>query len=151
MASNRPNWPATRVAAPEAPNLRQLSSLITSVVVICGLYLEREVLIPVTLAVLLSFLVAPLVDQLRRFRLGKLPSVLIAAVLSLAVIGGIGTLIGAQVVQLGADLLRYQAAIETKIQRVQGITVGRADDLLASASNLFKRATPASKPETTTG
>lgn len=151
MASNRPNWPGTRVAAPEAPNLRQLSSLITSVVVICGLYLGREVLMPVTLAVLLSFLVAPLVDQLRRLRLGKLPSVLIAAVLSLAVMGGIGTLIGAQVAQLGADLPRYQAAIETKIQRVQGMTVGRVDDLLASASNFFKRATPVPKPGTTTG
>ncbi|PLQ00328.1 AI-2E family transporter [Cupriavidus pauculus] len=151
MASNRPDWPAIRVAAQEASTLRQLSSLITSVVVICGLYLGREVLIPVTLAVLLSFLVAPLVDQLRRLRLGKLPSVLISAVLSLAVMGGIGTLIGAQVAQLGEGLPRYQAAIEAKIQRVQGATLERAEGLLGSASNLFRRATPAPKHAPTAG
>lgn len=148
MASNRPNWPAIKVAPPEAPNLRQLTSLVTAVVVICALDLGREVLIPVTLAVLLSFLVAPLVDQLRRLRLGELPSVVIAVVLALAVIGGVGTLIGAQVAQLGADLPRYQAAIERKIQSVQGATVGRADDLLGSASSLFKRSVPVRKQET---
>ncbi|WP_233849630.1 AI-2E family transporter [Paraburkholderia sp. HD33-4] len=148
MVSNRPNWPATKVAPSEAPNLRQLTSLITAVVVICALDLGREVLIPVTLAVLLSFLVAPLVDQLRRLRLGQLPSVVIAVVLALALMGGVGTLIGAQVAQLGADLPHYQASIEKKIQSVQGATVGRADDLLGSASNLFKRVAPARKPET---
>ncbi|KAA0997460.1 AI-2E family transporter [Paraburkholderia panacisoli] len=148
MASNRPNWPATKVTSPEAPNLRQLTSLITAVVVIGALDLGREVLVPVTLAVLLSFLLAPLVDQLRRLRLGQLPSVVIAVVLALAVMGGIGTLIGAQVAQLGADLPRYQTAVEKKVQSVQGATVGRAEDLLGSASNLFKRAAPARKPET---
>jgi predicted PurR-regulated permease PerM len=121
------------------------------VVVICALDLGREVLVPITLAVLLSFLVAPLVDLLRRLHLGQLPSVVIAVVLALAVMGGIGTLIGAQVAQLGADLPHYQAAIEKKIQRVQGATVGRADDLLRSASTLFKRATPPSKPESGVG
>jgi hypothetical protein len=56
------------VTPPEAPNLRQLTSLITAVIVICALDLGREVLVPITLAVM----------------------------------GSIGTLIRAQVGQLGA-------------------------------------------------
>jgi predicted PurR-regulated permease PerM len=139
MVKNRPEWPTTKVAPADAPTLRELTSLITAVVVICALDLGRDVLMPVTLAVLLSFLVAPLVDILARLRLGQVPSVVIAVLLALAVMGGIGTLIGAQVAQLAADLPHYQATIEKRIQFVQQATVGRLDDLLASASTLIKR------------
>ncbi|MCP3712515.1 AI-2E family transporter [Paraburkholderia sp. CNPSo 3274] len=137
------------MAPAEAPNLRQLTSLITAVVVICALDLGREVLMPVTLAVLLSFLVAPMVELLERLRLGQVPSVVIAVVLALAVMGGLGTLIGAQVAQLGAGLPQYQAALEQKAQRVQQATVGRVDGLLGSGSNLMKRLAP--PPDAATG
>jgi len=58
--------------------LRALTSLITGVVVICALYFGRAVLIPIILAVLLSFLVAPFVDLLRRLKFGQVPSVIVA-------------------------------------------------------------------------
>src|SRR5258708_4152480 len=60
-----PRRPSTAVLPPEGPGLRALTSLITGVVVICVLYFGRAVLIPIILAVLLSFLVAPFVDLLR--------------------------------------------------------------------------------------
>ena len=63
--------PPARVVPAETPSLRGLLTLAVAVVVIAGLSLAQEVLIPITLAVLLSFLLVPLVDLLRRVRLGQ--------------------------------------------------------------------------------
>ncbi|MFP3272203.1 MAG: AI-2E family transporter [Paraburkholderia sp.] len=134
----RPN----RVYPPVAPSLHGLASVITGVVVVCGLYFGRAVLIPITLSVLLSFLLAPLVAALRRLRMGQLPSIFIAVFFALAIVLGAGALIAAQIVQLAADLPQYQVAIERKIETVQEKTVGRADILLGRAALTLQRVAP---------
>ncbi|CAD6553224.1 hypothetical protein LMG27952_05408 [Paraburkholderia hiiakae] len=142
MAANQPRMAAAKVAPADSPNVRQLTSLITAVVVVGALDIGREVLIPITLAVLLSFLLAPLVELLRRIRLGRVLSVAIAVAIALAAMGGTGSLIGAQLAQLAGELPQYQVAIEKKIERVQEATIGRADELLGSASKLLNRGAP---------
>ncbi|MFP3563390.1 AI-2E family transporter [Paraburkholderia sp. SIMBA_030] len=122
--------------------MRALNSLASGVVVITALYVGRGVLIPITLAVLLSFIVAPLVGLLRRFRFGQLLSVIVAVLFALSVLSAVGVLIVAQVAQLADDLPQYQWTVEHKISVVQENTLGRADTLLASASNALKRFTP---------
>ncbi len=134
----RPN----RVYPTGAPTLHGLASVVTGVVVVCGLYFGRAVLIPITLSVLLSFLLAPLVAALRRLRMGQLPSIFIAVFFALAIVLGAGALIGAQIVQLAADLPQYQVAIERKIETVQEKTVGRADVLLGKAAVTLQRVAP---------
>ena len=81
-----PRVPA-QVAPAETPGLNSLLTLCVCVVVVAALYLAREVLIPITVAILLSFLLAPLADLLRRCRVPHVPAVLLAVVL------GIGTLL----------------------------------------------------------
>ncbi|EDZ97732.1 protein of unknown function UPF0118, partial [Burkholderia sp. H160] len=134
----RPN----RVYPPGTPGLHGLVSLITGVVVVCALYFGREVLIPITLSVLLSFLLAPLVQMLRRLHMGQLPSIFIAVLFALASLLAIGALIGAQLVQLAGALPQYQEAIEQKIETVQEKTVGRADSLMTSAATALQRMAP---------
>jgi len=56
---------------------------LVSVVVIAALYFGKEVLIPITLAILLSFVLAPLADLLRRAHLGRVLSVLLAVLIAL--------------------------------------------------------------------
>ncbi|MEJ0002611.1 MAG: AI-2E family transporter [Pararobbsia sp.] len=130
--------PPAQVAPAEAPGIRALTTLITGVVIVCALYFGRTVLIPITLAILLSFLLAPLADWLRVLRIGKVPSVIAAVLVALLVVLGIGGLIGVQVAQLASSLPRYQATIEDKINTVQQKTLGRADDLLTRASHALK-------------
>jgi predicted PurR-regulated permease PerM len=137
----RPN----RVYPPGTPSLHGLASVITGVVVVCGLYFGRAVLIPITLSVLLSFLLAPLVQMLRRLHMGQLPSIFIAVLFALASLLAVGALIGAQLVQLAGDLPQYQVAIEQKIETVQEKTVGRADSLMSRAAVALQRVAP-SKP-----
>jgi predicted PurR-regulated permease PerM len=142
-----PRRPPAKVLPPDAPGLRALASLVTGVIVICALYFGRAVMIPIILAILLSFLLAPFVDMLRRLRLGQVPSVIVAVALALTVLTGVGALIGAQVAQLAGDLPKYQVAIERKIDTVQNLTVGRADEFLGRASSALKRLSPAREQE----
>ncbi|CAG4893749.1 AI-2E family transporter [Paraburkholderia gardini] len=146
-----PNGRPNRVYPPHTPTLHGLASVVTGVVVVCGLYFGRAVLIPIILSVLLSFLLAPLVTTLRRLRMGQLPSIFIAVFFALAVLLGAGALIGAQIVQLAADLPQYQAAIERKIETVQEKTVGRADVLLSRAASALQRVAPSRPAPRVTG
>jgi predicted PurR-regulated permease PerM len=137
-----PQRPPNRVYPPGTPGLQGLASIVTAVVLVCGLYFGREVLIPITLAVLLSFLLAPLVSLLRRLHFGQLPSIFVAVIVALVSLLAIGALIAAQIAQLAGSLPQYQAAIEEKIETVQEKTVGRADALLARAAGALSRITP---------
>ena len=69
----RSDRPPVQVAPAETPGLRSLLTIAVAFVVVAGLYFGRSVLIPLTLAVLLSFLLAPLVSLLRRGHLGRIP------------------------------------------------------------------------------
>jgi predicted PurR-regulated permease PerM len=104
----------------ELPGVNQLLSLTVGVVAVAALYLAQEVLIPITLAVLLSFVLAPLVERLRDWHVPRIPSVLLAVVLAFGVILSLGSVIGIQVASLAGDLPRYQATIQHKIITVRG-------------------------------
>ena len=99
------------------------------VMIVATLYFGKEVLVPVTLALLLAFVLAPLTSLLRRLRLGKVPSVLLGVILALGLILGIGGVIGSQIAELTSDIPRYAATVETKVANVRGFTVGRLSHL----------------------
>jgi len=113
------------VAQAETPGLTGLLSLAVAVVVVAALYLAREVLIPITVAVILSFVLAPLVALLQRCRLPHVAAVLLAVLLAFGVIGTIGGVIGVQVAGIAADVPRYTATIQRKVEAVQSMTLGR--------------------------
>jgi predicted PurR-regulated permease PerM len=109
----------TTVPPAETPGLNGLLTLAVGVVVIAGLYLGRTVLIPITLAVLLSFVLAPLVGLLRRIHLGRVSSVLLAVLLALGVTVALGGLIGTQIAELAQDVPKYAITVQSKINTVQ--------------------------------
>ena len=128
-AAPTPRQPA-QVAPPITPGLRGLLTLAVGVVVIAALYFGREVFIPLVLAVLLSFVLAPVVSLLRRLHLGRVPSVIVAVLLALGIILGIGAVLGTQVITLAGDLPRYQATVQQKLSGLQEGVLGRANALL---------------------
>jgi predicted PurR-regulated permease PerM len=93
---------------------------VIAAVVVAGLYFGRPVLMPLALAVLMSFALAPLVALLKRWRLGHLVPVLISLLLSIVILGGVGAFAGSQLAKLAADLPRYQSNLGHKIQSVVG-------------------------------
>jgi predicted PurR-regulated permease PerM len=133
-----------QVTAAERPSISSLLALAVAVVVIAGLYLGREVLVPITLALLLSFLLAPLVGLLRRIGLPKTPSVLMATVVALGVILLLGTVIGTQVADLAEDLPQYEGTIETKIGAVRSYATDHVSHLLSGLGEGLLGGAPAS-------
>lgn len=127
--ASTPRQPA-QVPPPVTPGLRGLLTLAVGVVVIAALYYGREVFIPLVLAILLSFVLAPVVSFLRRIYLGRVPSVIIAVLLTLGIILGIGAVLGSQVASLAADLPRYQTTVQQKLSGLQEGLLGRANALL---------------------
>ena len=92
----------TPAAMPATPGL----TIVVAVVVVAALYYGRGVLMPISIAVLLSFVLSPLVELLRRVWLGRIVSVVLAVMLALAIILALGTAIGTQVAQLAKNFHR---------------------------------------------
>ncbi len=126
--------PRARVPAAETPNPSGLLGLAVGVVVIAALDLGRHVLVPITLSVLLSFVLAPLVRVLRHVHVPKVLAVLMSVALALALILTIGALIGMQVADLAGNAASYQATVELKLHNIQTFASDRADQVVAALS-----------------
>src|ERR1700682_353601 len=87
-------------------------------VVVAALYLAKGVLVPLTLAVLLSFLLSPVCEWLERHKLGRIPAVLVAATIVFAVLGIEAWTAVGQIAQLVPKLPEYQANLHAKLDSV---------------------------------
>ena len=117
------------------------------VMIVGCLYFGREVLVPITLALLLAFLLTPLVALLRRLRLGHVPSVLLALLVALSVILAIGGVIGSQIAQLSTSLPQYVVTTEAKVETVRAYTVGRLALLADRIGSQRAKAVTGAPPE----
>jgi predicted PurR-regulated permease PerM len=110
------------------------ASLIGLLIAAAILYFAKEVLLPLALAVLIAFLLAPAVERLERWKLGRAPSTLIVSLLALALVASIGTVAALQAVSLAAKLPEYRHTIAQKIRDLrapkQSTTLGRAKKAL---------------------
>jgi len=122
----------------EAPEwLRDHSSrLMTAGIILALLYLGRSVLIPLALAIMLSLLAAPLVLALRRLRVGRTSSVLIAVVALAVLCMGVATALGTQVLRIAESLPQYESNIQRKLTTLEELTVGPLQRLTDEASRL---------------
>jgi AI-2E family transporter len=145
---------SVQVEPPSAPSNRVLTGLVVGVVTIFALYFGKDVLLPVTLAVLLSFVLSPLVTLLRRIQLPRVVAVVFSVALAIAIIVGVASLLATQFVEIAGDLPRYQTTIEEKVGGLRNATVGRVTELtsrLQAALRETKPQTPRSPQSTSSG
>jgi len=76
--------------------LPSLIAVATFVLIIASLYWAQAVLIPVALAILLTFFLSPVAGAMERLALGRLPSVILVVVLTFSLLGGIGWIVTLQ-------------------------------------------------------
>jgi predicted PurR-regulated permease PerM len=100
------------------------------------LYFGREIIIPIALAILLSFVLAPLVGLLQRLRIPRGLAVVSVVTIAFVLIFAMGSLLASQLTQLAGDLPRYQSTISEKIQSFRETTAGRGT--LERASGMLK-------------
>ena len=93
------------------------------------LYLAKEVLIPLALAILFSFLLAPVVRRLERW-LWRIPATLIAVFVAFSLIGAIAVVAGKQAISLAAKLPEYR---ENIIKKIHAVRAPKEGDLAKAA------------------
>jgi len=91
----------------------------TLALIVAAMYWARPVLIPVALAMLLTFLLSPVDGALQRLGLGRIVSVALLAALTFALIAGIGWAISLQVKEFAQNLPSYQGNIKKRIEDLQ--------------------------------
>lgn len=115
------------------------ATAILAVIIIAMLYFGRDILVAVALAILLSFVLAPLVNLLQRLRMPRGLSVVSVVILAFMLIFALGSLLATQLSQLAGDLPNYQSTISQKIQSFRDAKAGsktleRASDMLKDLS-----------------
>jgi predicted PurR-regulated permease PerM len=108
------------------------SPVVVGATIIAALYFGREIFIPIAIALLLSFVLTPLVNRLRRLRLPRLVAVGVSVLLTLGIVAALATLIGIQAADLAGDVPRYRATIERKISGLRDSPVGHATEYVAN-------------------
>jgi predicted PurR-regulated permease PerM len=122
-----------RVVAPgSAAEIAILASLIVG-----ALYFGQAVLVPLALAIILSFVLAPAVRLLRRTGLPNAPAVFVVVVVALAIICSLGTLLTQQVGHLAQEIPRYQLILKDKVKTLTGAAVS-SGGALARASDVLE-------------
>ncbi len=116
--------------------LSAMATAVLAVIIVTMLYFGREIIIPIAMAILLSFVLGPLVGLLQRIRVPRGLAVVSVVIFAFAVIFATGSLLASQLTQLAGDLPRYQSTITEKIQSFRETTAGRGT--LERASGMLK-------------
>jgi predicted PurR-regulated permease PerM len=139
MAQNTQRVPERDRTGADA-QLRFAASAVVAAIVIATVYFARPILVPLALAILLAFALAPAVTLLRRLRVGHVLSVMLATLFAIAVIGILVLFIGTQLAHLAADLPHYQRNVAQKVHALESSAmsndfIGRTTSLLNNFNN----------------
>ena len=148
-AANTPSLP--HVDPPAISSYQTLTGLGVGVTVVAALYFGKDILLPITVAVLLSFVLSPLVGILRRLRIPRAVAVVFSVGLALAIIGGVGALLGSQIVEIAGDLPLYQTTIEKKVDVLRSATLGRIAEVASRFRGTLGQAGQISPPTASPG
>ena len=111
-ASEPSSWTTLFTLVPE---IKLMVGLVSSAIIIAGLYYGRDILMPLALAFLLGFVLDPLVSRLKRWGLPRAAAVAVVMAVALAALGLTGLFLGQQVSALSAELPTYQTNIRAKL------------------------------------
>ncbi|MBL9187120.1 MAG: AI-2E family transporter [Opitutaceae bacterium] len=93
--------------------------LATFALVVAMLRLAEEVLLPIAYALLLAFLLSPLVVRLMRWGVSRVLAIVLTVSVAFAVIGAIGWIVTSQVIALTHELPKYEENIRLKVRALK--------------------------------
>jgi predicted PurR-regulated permease PerM len=117
---------------------------------IAALYFAREILIPLAFALILTFVLTPVVALLQRSRIGRVPSVAVTVLVAVAAAGCVGWIVAMQIVEVAEELPSYRQNIQAKMEALRIPTQGplglAANSLREIGSELSGPAAPSPGP-----
>ena len=127
------------------------SGLVVATLIILFLYVGREILEPLVIAALLSFILVPLVRWLRSCGVWRVPSVILTVLFAIALIAALGSTIVLQVAQLAEELPKYETNLRAKIRALGGgaltsSALERASDTLKDLQSEISKSGTAPAP-----
>jgi predicted PurR-regulated permease PerM len=125
-----------------------VASAILAAMIIAALYFGRDIFVPMALAILLTFVLAPAVHALQHIRVPRSLAVVGVVLCAFACILGLASLFAAQLNDLAGELPKYQTTISQKISSLRSTTAGRgtlerASDMLKDLSKELDKPAPA--------
>ena len=99
--------------------IETLATLLVFVITVSILYLGREIFVPISIAVLMSFVLSPLCRILRHSGFNRLLSVWTVVLVTLLVAAGLSAVLTRQVTELAANAPKYQEVVTHKIESVR--------------------------------
>jgi predicted PurR-regulated permease PerM/methylmalonyl-CoA mutase cobalamin-binding subunit len=124
---------------PAKQSTSPLFILVAMVTTVFALYIAKAILLPIALAILITFLLTPLANRLERWRIPRVITVVSLVGISFAVMGALGWVVTNQLVQVTSELQEYQHKKDLidKLQRLrpQSPTIDKIWNTLADVRN----------------
>ena len=121
-----------------AKNISRILTLVVVAVVIAALYFARVMLVPLALAVLFTFVLAPLVSVLERIRFPRFFAVFLVVGITVTGIGVMGWTVGNQLIDVTNQLPSYKTNIKEKIDAIHNPKNRRLDKAADAMKELGK-------------
>src|SRR5689334_5855745 len=122
-----------------------------SALVAAILYFAKEVFIPIALALLFTFLLAPLVIRFQKWKLPKPLAIVGAVTMAFALVACVTWLVSAQLLGLAEQLPNYEKNLRTKVSQLRGTqgpgVFSRATGMLKNLVDDFEAPKEEVKPE----
>ncbi|MDQ3730598.1 MAG: AI-2E family transporter [Pseudomonadota bacterium] len=122
-----------------------------ALLIVAALYLGQDVLIPIALAILLSFVLAPAADRLERWRVPPAPSVVMVVMLAFLILAAVGLVVANQVVSLAESLPKYRDNITARFLSLRneegGVFDRAAETIFAIQKDIKKKPTQRQAPK----
>ena len=132
------------------PFSNTLNTMLIAVIIVAALYFLREVIVPIALAGILSFMLAPAVRRVQSLHIPRAAAVMLVVLIAFAAISALGGLMAREVTQLAGDLPSYEKTIGNKIESLQGGGgTGTLEKAQAVLESLAKRIGREPKPAQT--
>src|SRR5688572_27121887 len=128
--------------APSVQFTKSAWMLASIAVIVAALYLAKGVLVPLTLAVLLSFLLSPVCDWLERRKFGRVPAVLLTGILGFSLLGIVLWTAVVQMTSLAPKIPEYQRNVKAKLNYVNEYTVAALSKVTSTAQGVGENLSP---------
>jgi predicted PurR-regulated permease PerM len=114
--------------------------------IVLALYFAQQVMIPLSLAALLAFLLATPIRRVERLGIKRVPAVLLVVLIAFSLIFLLGWVVGRQVYDLANDAGRYKDEIAQKVQSLRNSGTGFGSKFERIGKEIEKASDSATKP-----
>ncbi len=97
-----------------------LSPVLGLVVAIAVLYFARALLIPLAFALLLAFLLTPIVKRLESWKIPRAPASVLVLVLASALVCVVGYVVTSQLISIASNLPQFSGRLNAKLDALRG-------------------------------